>query len=452
MTEIPHIAILGRPNVGKSTLFNRLVGHRMAIVDPTPGVTRDRIEGEYEWDGRNYRVSDLAGWDEDPANPFAEETTAQITRIADQADVLILLVDGMVGPNAWDKALADKLRVVSRPVLLVVNKCDTVQSFPKADIFWEFGMEEPLPISATHNLNVDVLCDRIADLTEHLSESVYTEPDEDMITVSILGRQNAGKSTLFNALVGDHRAIVSDIPGTTRDAIDTTIEIDGTKFLFIDTAGLKKRTRVTEPIDFYATRRTDAALARSEIALLLIDCTEGMTDTDLKIAGLIQKAGRGCIFIASKWDVSDDKRGQRAVYAEHLRKKTHFLDHAPVVFTSGLKLEGIDEVFRSIIAVHGEFKRRLATNEWNQALEDAVTFRPPPTQRGKRLKLNYITQIKTSPPTVTIFVNQPEFLRDQYKRYLERFFRRRFGFEGSPIVFHIRKKRSSKGPSGGQDK
>jgi GTP-binding protein len=313
-------------------------------------------------------------------------------------------------------------------------------------------MGEPLPISATHNLNVDVLCDRIADLTEHLSESVYKEPDEDTITVSILGRQNAGKSTLFNALVGDHRAIVSDIPGTTRDAIDTTIEIDGTKFLFIDTAGLKKRTRVTEPVDFYATLRTDAALARSEIALLLIDCTEGVTDTDLKIAGFIQKAARGCIFIASKWDESDDKRGQRAVYTEHLRKKAHFLTHAPVVFTSGLKNEGIDEVFRGIIAVHGEFKRRLPTNEWNQALEDAVTFRPPPTQRGKRLKLNYITQIKTAPPTVTIFVNQPEFLRDQYKRYLERFFRRRFGFDGSPIVFHIRKKRSSKGSSGGQDR
>jgi GTP-binding protein len=444
MAGIPHIAILGRPNVGKSTLFNRLVGGRRAIVDPTPGVTRDRIEGLFQWEGRNYRISDLAGWDEDPSNPFAKETTGQIFKIANEADVLILLVDGRDGPTAWDKALTDRLRTTSTPVILAVNKCDTVKSFNMANQFFELGIGEPIPISATHNLNVDVLLDRIAELTEGFDAFEEAETNENRIGVALVGRQNSGKSTLFNALVKDHRAIVSDIPGTTRDAVDTEIEIDGVRFLFIDTAGLKKQAKVKTNVDYYASRRTENALHRCEVALLLVDCTEGVTDTDLKVAGLIQKTGRACVIVASKWDESEDEPGHREKYEEHLRKKLHFVTYSPVVFTSGLKIVGIGELFQAIKNVRVEFYKKVATSEWNNCLIDAVTFRPPPSVSGKLLKLNYITQTGTAPPTVTIFTNQPDFMSDQYKRYLERFFRRRFGFDGSPLHISLRKKTGQK--------
>ena len=445
MSKLPHIAILGRPNVGKSTLFNRLIGRRHAIVDSTPGITRDRIEGEFEWDNRGYRVSDLAGWDESPENLFADETLAQIERIAFEADVLLLLVDGKDGITSWDREIVGKLRLTPPPVILVVNKCDSVQVFDRATEFFELGLDEPIPISATHNLNVDVLLDKIAELTEGIEVGKDEETDEGGITVAVVGHQNSGKSTLFNALVGDKRAIVSDIPGTTRDAIDTAIEIDDRRFLFIDTAGMKKRSRIKEDVEFYAMRRTQIALGRSEVALLLIDCTEGVTDTDRKIAGLIQEKKRACVIVASKWDESEDMEGHREIYIEHLRSKLHFLSHAPVRFTSGLYNDGIEELFPAIVAVHIEFNKRVPTAEWNRAMQDAVTFRPPPSFRGKLLKLNYITQTGTAPPTLIMFVNQPGFLKDQYKRFLEHYFRQRFGFEGSPIILQIRKKAAKKG-------
>jgi len=444
MATLPHIAILGRPNVGKSTLFNRLVGRRTAIVDPTPGVTRDRIEGEFEWDGRKYRVSDLAGWDENPTNPFADETTEQIERISLEVEVILLLVDGIEGPNAWDKALSEKLRIVDTPVILVVNKCDTIKAHDQIDQFWELGMGTPLAISATHNLNVDELLDKIAEITADFISTDEDETGDDIITIALVGKQNVGKSTLFNAIIGDKRAIVSDIPGTTRDAIDTAIEVDGIKFLFIDTAGLKKQSKTREDIDYYATRRTQAALARAQIALLLLDATEGVTDVDKRIAGLIQETKRACVLISSKWDQSDDLPGQRAIFEKHVRKRLYFLEHATMVFTSGLNSEGLAEIFPAIVDAHAEFTKRVPTNEWNSALDDAVIYRPPPTIKGKRLKLNYITQTTTAPPTLTLFVNQPDFMKEHYRRYLERFFRRRFGFNGSPLIFQIRKKRSKK--------
>jgi len=444
MAKLPHIAILGRPNVGKSTLFNRLVGRRTAIVDPTPGVTRDRIEGEFDWEGRNFRVSDLAGWDEDPSNPFAKETTEQIQRISTTADVILLVVDANDGPTAWDSALAEKLRIVPTPVILVVNKCDTVQASEKADQFWELGIGEPIPISATHNLNVDVMLDRISELTVDFDADEEEDEPEDTITVAVLGKQNAGKSTLFNRIVGDSRAIVSDIPGTTRDAIDTAVEIDGQRYLFIDTAGMKKRTKISEDVDFYAIRRTTRALERSEIALLLVDVTEGITDTDRKIANLIGETGRACVLVASKWDESEDAPGQRGVFIEHLRERLYFVYHTPVIFTSGLKNMGIKDLFPAIISVHDEFHKKIPTSDWNRALADAVEFRPPPSIRGKRLKLNYVTQTGTAPPRLSIFVNQPDFVRDQYKRYLERYFRRRFGFDGVPIIMNFRRKKKDR--------
>ncbi len=444
MANLPHIAILGRPNVGKSTLFNRLIGRRQAIVDSTPGITRDRLEGEYEWEGRRYAVSDLAGWDQDPDNPFAEETLAQIERCTLDADVLLLMVDGKDGLTTWDREIAEQLRKVSAPVLVVVNKCDNIPSLDRATEFYELGLGEPLPISSLHNLNLDVLLDRIAELTSDFQPEEAPTEQESSITVSIIGRQNVGKSTLFNALVGDKRAIVSDIPGTTRDAVDTAVDIDGTRFLFIDTAGLKKRAKIGGSVDFYATRRTEAALARSELALLLIDCTEGVTDTDLKIAGIIQKAKRACILIGCKWDESEDAPGHREMFEKHLRKKLYFFTHAPVQFTSGLYGTGIAELFPAIVKVHDEFNKRVPTAAWNSALQDALTFRPPPTSKGKFLRINYITQTSTAPPTLTLFVNQPEFLKDQYKRYLERKFRQRFGFIGAPLVFQIRRKKSAK--------
>jgi len=426
--------------VGKSTLFNRLVGRRQAIVDSTPGITRDRIEGGYEWEGRSYRVSDLAGWDEGPDNPFANEIFEQINRISKEADVLLLMVDGQTGLTDCDREIAAKLRASKSPIIVVVNKCDTVQAFGQAVEFYELGLGDPIPISATHNLNVDELLDRIAELTADLRIPEIKSGIGESVKVAIVGHQNAGKSTLFNALVGDKRAIVSDIPGTTRDSVDTAVEIDGTKFIFTDTAGLKKRTRIREDVDFYASKRTQSALARSDIALLLIDATEGVTDTDMKIAGFIQETQRACVIIASKWDESEDAPGHRETFIKHVTERIHFLSHTPVIFTSGLYNEGTENVFPALLNVHKEFTKQVPTSEWNRALQDAVTSRPPPTVKGKQLKLNYITQTGIAPPTLTIFVNQPEFLKDQYKRYLLRQFRNRFGFDGSPLVLNVRRK------------
>jgi GTP-binding protein len=404
-----------------------------------PGVTRDRIEGEFDWEGRVYRVSDLAGWDERPVNPFASETIAQIKRISEEADLILLLVDGKEGLTSWDRDIASRLRMAGAPILVVVNKCDTVQTFSRADEFYELGLGDPVPISATHNLNVDVLLDIIADRTAGV-EAEGREEEEEGIAVAILGRQNVGKSTLFNALVGEHRAIVSEIPGTTRDSIDTAIEIQGAKYLFIDTAGLKKRSKIYESVDFYATRRTEAALKRCEVALLLIDCMDGVTETDTKIGGLISEASRACIVIASKWDNSEDAPAHRREFERHVRKKLHFLAFAPICFTSGLYNEGVAQLLPVVTSAHEEYNKRVPTAAWNKALGDAVTLRPPPTQKGKQLKMNYITQTDVAPPTLTIFVNQPEFLRNPYKRYLEKKFRSQFGFYGSPLIFQVRRK------------
>jgi GTP-binding protein len=425
--------------VGKSTLFNRLVGRRQAIVDSTPGVTRDRIEGEFDWEGRVYRVSDLAGWDERPMNPFASETIAQIKKISEEADLIILLVDGKEGLTSWDKDIASRLRIVGTPILVVVNKCDTVQTFSRADEFYELGLGDPVPISATHNLNVDFLLDAIADLTAGVRAEDREEAGEG-IAVAILGRQNVGKSTLFNALVGEHRAIVSEIPGTTRDSIDTAIDFEGSRYLFIDTAGMKKRTKIGGSVDYYAMRRTETALNRCEVAMLLIDCVDGVTETDTKIGGLISDAGRACVVVASKWDYSEDAPGHRREFERHVRKKLHFIAFAPICFTSGLYHEGVEELLPVVSSVHEEFNKRVPTAVWNKTLADAVTLRPPPTQKGKPLKMNYITQTDVAPPTLTIFVNQPEFLRPAYKRYLEKHFRAEFGFQGSPLIFNVRRK------------
>jgi GTP-binding protein len=457
MTKIPHIAILGRPNVGKSTLFNRLIGRRKAIVDSVPGITRDRIEGEFEWNGVHYRVSDLAGWDESPENPFAEETIDQIRRIALTADILLIVVDAKDGPTEWDRMIIEKIRATDRPIIIVVNKCDTHESTNLINEFYELGLGDPFPVSATHNINVAELVEKIESITmaseppmirddtdpESDEEDEELEEESEGIRIALVGRQNVGKSTLFNALVGDHRAIVSNIPGTTRDAIDIAMEIDGRKYIFIDTAGLKKRSRTYEDVDYYAARRTEDALKRSDVALLLIDCSDGVLDTDRKIAGIVQESTRACVIIASKWDQSEDAPEHREMFERHVRKRLHFLDHAPLCFTSGLHNQGIENILPQVHNVWLEFNRKISTSTWNKSLIDAVTFRPPPTVKGKLLKMNYITQTRTAPPTLTIFVNHPEFLRDTYKRYLENYFRKQFGFEGSPLIINIRKKHVS---------
>jgi len=438
MSSLPHIAILGRPNVGKSTLFNRLVGRRHAIVSPVPGITRDRIEGEFRWRDRTYKVSDLAGWDERKENPFASEILAQIESVARHCDVILLVVDGKEGLTAWDKDIAEKIRHTGKPVIVVVNKCDTVKKFSQANEFFELGLGDPIPISATHNLNIIELLERIAELTQwHAEEAI--EEEIPRIAVAIVGRQNVGKSTLFNALVGEHRAIVSEIPGTTRDAVDTAVDVGESHFLFIDTAGLKKRSKIAEAVEFYASVRTQRAIERCHVAVLLIDASEGVTDTDLQIAGVIKKTGKGCIIAASKWDLSEDLPRHREEFIKHVRKRMHFLWYAPVVFTSGLRHIGISSLFPAIEEVYEEYHKRISTSLWNKALQSAVEYRPPPTMRGKQLKLKYITQTGTAPPTLTLFVNQPEFLKKPYLTYLEKRFREEFGFEGAPLVFNIRR-------------
>ena len=440
MVTPPAIAIVGRPNVGKSTLFNRFVGRRKAIVHKDSGITRDRIEDFFEWEGKRYKIIDIAGVDDAGGCPIKTESLKQVKIAIDKADVILMMVDAADGITSGDVSIAETVRRSGKPVILTANKSDNRISSDNLPEFYALGLGDPLLISALHSYNINELLQRIADVCEGVAADIPLA--EEPIKLAIIGKQNVGKSTLLNAILGEYRAIVSDIPGTTRDSIDAEVNVEGKRFLLIDTAGMKKSNIGMADVDFYSVRRAQQSLLRADVVLLMLDVQDGVTAADADIAGLIQSARKAYVVLANKWDLtSADVKEHRKAFQAHVEKKLHFLQGAPVVFTSGLKEEGIDEMFKWAEIAYTNWHRRLPTALLNSTLHKYIEEKPPPAYQGQRVKFFYATQPKVAPPTIIAFVNAPSSVRPSYIRYLQKRLRADYDFMGTPVELYIKRRR-----------
>lgn len=432
----PVVAIVGRPNVGKSTLFNRLAEGRIAIVEDIPGVTRDRIYREAEWLNKKFVLIDTGGinWDNDN---ISTEVKTQAEMAVEEADVIIFVVDGKSGLLGDDEEIASLLRKSGKPVVLAVNK---VENFTEQAIFefYGLGMGEPIPISALHGMNTGDLLDKVVSYFPIEQEE---EEDPDVIKVAIVGRPNVGKSSLVNRFLGEKRVIVSDIPGTTRDAIDTYVKWQEQNYLIIDTAGMRRKSKIENPVERYSVLRSLRAIERADVVLLLIDGTEGVTEQDKKIAGYIHEQGKAAIIVVNKWDlvIKDDKTMNR--YDENIREELTFMQYAPIMYISALTGQRVIKLFDIINLVAEQASRRIATSVLNQLLSEIVALNPPPSDKGRRLKISYVTQVGVKPPKFVLFVNDPDLMHFSYERYIENQFRQAFGFEGNPIRLILRQKK-----------
>ena len=437
----PVVAIVGRPNVGKSTLFNKLIGRRLSIVDDTPGVTRDRIYGDCEWRDRKILLVDTGG-----IEPFSDDVIlSQMRRQAelaiDTAAVIILVTDLRSGVVATDSEVAAMLQKSGKPVVLCVNKCDTVGELPPE--FYEFynlGLGDPVAVSSVHGHGTGDLLDAVL---AYLPAG-ESEEEDDRIKVAVIGKPNVGKSSLINAIAGEERAIVSDIAGTTRDAIDTDVENEQGKFTFIDTAGLRRKSRVTDAIEHYSNLRAQMAVDRADVCVIMIDAVEGFTEQDSKVAGLALDAGCGCLIAVNKWDAVEKTGTTMDTYRKDLMKDFAFMTYAPIVFISAKTGQRIDRLFELIAYVHGQNTMRISTGMLNDLLADATARVQPPTDKGRRLRIYYITQPSTRPPTFVCFCNRADLFHYSYQRYLENQIRSTFGLEGTPVRFVIRERGEGK--------
>ncbi|HHY59154.1 MAG TPA: ribosome biogenesis GTPase Der [Clostridia bacterium] len=439
MSQQPIVAIVGRPNVGKSTLFNRIVGERIAIVDDTPGVTRDRLYQQAEWLGRSFTLVDTGGITDFSADGTIEKQMRYQAQLAIQeADLIIFVVDFRTGLTPDDWLVADILRRTAKPIILAVNKVENFADTSSLAEFYALGLGDPVPVSAAHGMNIGDLLDLVIN---HLPQVSATPEDEDAIRVAVIGRPNVGKSSLVNYILGEPRAIVSDIPGTTRDAIDSEVWVDGRKYIFIDTAGIRRRARISEATEKYSVLRAIRAVERCHVALIMIDAQEGVTEQDKRIAGLPHEAGKASILVVNKWDLvkKDSKTMQK--FDQALREQLSFMAYAPSVYVSALSGQRIHKLLELINLVDEEAVKRIPTRMLNQYLEEVTTLSPPPSDKGQAVKLSYITQAGVRPPTFVIFTNRPEQVHFSYQRYLENKFRQAFGFEGSPIRFVFKAKK-----------
>lgn len=423
------VAIVGRPNVGKSTVFNRLIGERLSIVEDTPGVTRDRIYGKAEWLTKEFRVIDTGGIQKED-QPFQKEIQMQVDIALSEADTVVFLVDGKNGLTDDDQYVAKKLRQSGKPIILAVNKVDDIGKIADIYEFYALGLGDPIAISGLHGIGIGDLLDRIIN-----SFSGIEHPDyEGKISFAVIGQPNVGKSSLINSLLNQQRVIVSPIEGTTRDAIDTVFTKDGVDYVAIDTAGIRKRGRIFENIEKYSILRAQKAIDRADVVLCLIDGEKGIREQDKHVAGLAHEAGKGVIIVYNKWDAIKDKDDKTMhKIEEEIRKQFVYLDYAPIVFVSALTGSKVQNLFPLIQKVYQGGKIEVSTSALNEVLNQAISLTPPPTHKGKRLRIKYATQVASKPPTFVVFVNDLELMHFSYQRYLENKFREAFDFEGNPI-------------------
>lgn len=435
---LPVVAVVGRPNVGKSTLFNKLIGKRLSIVEDTPGVTRDRIYAKGEWRNRQFMLVDTGGIETSTEDVILKQMRQQAELAIERADVIILVTDVRCGVTADDSAVASMLQKSGKPVILAVNKCDTIGEPPmELYEFYNLGIGDPYPISAAHGHGTGDMLDA---LYEYLPEEDAEDDDEDNIKVAIIGKPNVGKSSLVNRIAGEERVIVSNVAGTTRDATDTVVENEEGTFTLIDTAGIRKKAKVTERIEHYSVLRAYMAVDRADVCLILIDAAEGFTEQDSKVAGYAHEQGKASIIVVNKWDLIEKDNKTMREYEDKLKNDFSFMSYAPFLFISAKTGQRVQKLFSLIREVYLQNNIRISTGMLNDVLAYATTRVQPPSDKGKRLKIYYITQASSKPPTFVIFVNRADLFHFSYQRYLENQLRSVFGLEGTPIVLTIRQK------------
>ncbi len=433
----PVVAIVGRPNVGKSTIFNRIVGERVAIVEDEPGVTRDRIYSSAEWLNYDFNIIDTGGI-EMSDEPLLVQIRSQAEIAIQEADVIIFLTDGREGVTAADEEVAKLLYKADKPVVLAVNKIDNPEMHELIYDFYTLGFGEPYPVSGAHGRGLGDLLDAVA---KHFPKEYGNDYDEDVIKFCLIGRPNVGKSSLVNAILGEERVIVSDIPGTTRDAVDTFVTIDGQDYVVIDTAGMRKKGKIYERTEKYSVLRALKAIERSDVVLVVLDGAEGIVEQDKKIAGYAHEAGRAVVIVVNKWDAVEKDENTMREFEELIRREFLFLDYAPIVFLSAKTKRRLHTLIPMINLAAENHVRRVETSVLNDVIMDAVAMNPPPMEKGKRLKIYYTTQVAVKPPTFVFFVNDPELVHFSYERFLENRIRDAFGFEGTPIKVIFRERR-----------
>lgn len=435
----PIVAVVGRPNVGKSTLFNALAGEKIAIVKDTPGITRDRIYADVSWLDRGFTLIDTGGIEPDSKDIILSQMREQAQIAIDTADVIIFLVDVKQGLQDADTQVADMLRRAKKPVVLAVNKVDSFQKY-MADVyeFYNLGIGEPFPISSTNRLGFGELLDEVI---SHFGEEDVEEEEDDRIKVAIVGKPNVGKSSIINRLIGENRLIVSDIAGTTRDAVDTEITHNGKEYVFIDTAGLRRKNKIKEELERYMIIRTVSAVERADIAVLVIDAVEGVTEQDAKIAGIAHDRGKAVIIAVNKWDAVEKDNKTVKEYTQKIRQVLSFMPYAEIMFISAVSGQRLMKLYDVIDAVNENHSMRIGTGVLNEIVTEAVALQQPPSDKGKRLRIYYTTQVAVKPPTFVIFVNDKELMHFSYLRYLENQIRDTFGFVGTPLKFFVRERK-----------
>lgn len=435
----PLVAIVGRPNVGKSTFFNKMAGRRISIVEDTPGVTRDRVYADCEWQNHAFTLIDTGGIDPMSDDPLLKQMRAQAEIAIETCDLILFFVDGKQGLTDDDKDVATMLRKSTKPIVLVVNKVDSMDTYDSIYEFYELGLGDPIAISSVNLMNFGDLLEAVTDQLPHFEAE---DEDDETVKIAVVGRPNVGKSSIVNRILGQDRVMVSDIAGTTRDAIDTGFERDGRRFVIIDTAGIRKKKVIEDAtVERYSVIRSFAAIDRCDVALIVIDARDGVTEQDTKIAGYVHEQGKASIIVVNKWDLIEKDTGTLEKYRAQVIEDLKFMDYASVIFVSALTGQRLPKLVEGVTAAFDQATRRITTGLLNDVLADAMAAQQPPSQSGRRLKIFYATQQGVRPPLFVMFVNDQTLMHYSYERYLENFFRKSFGFEGTPIKFVLRERK-----------